>query len=228
VTAPNAELAYRNPYWDGVRKNARHEAYHPWDQGLFVGGYERPEDRDTFVRRQDLVSEYAWTITDPATVAFVAEHAGPRVIDPLAGSGYWAWLLGQHGTDVAASDLWPPDAGGNRYHRKRIVHVPVARADAAEAVVPAGDRTLLLSWPPYDDPTGANVLAAYPGSRIVYIGEGESGCCGGDDMWAALRSGWVEVAVHRPVQWWGLHDWVTVYERGPDGGEGGSVKESAS
>jgi hypothetical protein len=223
-TQPNAELAYRNPYWDTLADFARYEAYHPWDKGLFVGGYARDEDRNLNLRRRDLTSDYAWTITAPATVAFVAEHCGPRVIDPLAGSGYWAWLLAQHGADVAASDLNPPNVAANNWHRGGV-WTTVAARDAVEAVRGSAGRTLLLSWPPYDDPTGAKVIEAYAGDRIVYIGEGDSGCCGGDDMWELLRSGWHEVAEHRPVQWYGLHDWVTVYERGPrpDGGEGGST-----
>lgn len=230
-TTPNAALAYRNPYWDTVAGSARIEAYHPWDKGLFVGGYERDADRALHLRRHELTSEYAWTITGPATVAFVAEQCGPRVVDPLAGSGYWAWLLRQHGADVVASDLDPPNVAANKWHRGGV-WTSVAALDAVEAIeaVEGTDWTLLLSWPPYDDPIGAKILTAYRGPRIVYIGEGDNGCCGDDDMWSLLRSGWHEVAEHRPVQWWGLHDWVTVYERGPrpDGGEGGSADGGAS
>lgn len=208
-------ITYENPHWDTVRDFARQDEYHAWDKGLFVGGYRRPEDLNANLRRHDLTSRYAWTITDPATVAFVAEHAGPRVVDPLAGTGYWAWLLSQHGTDVAASDLNPPDlVGENQWHRDGSVFVSVARADAVEAVTVLGDdRTLLLSWPPYDVPIGRKVLDAYRGARVVYIGEGSGGCCGDDDMWSELETNWSEVAEHKPVQWWGLHDWVTVYER---------------
>lgn len=214
MTAPTT---YANPYWDTVAEFAHHEEYHSWDKGLFIGGYDRDTDRALHLRRNDLVSEYAWTITAPATVEFVAEQCGPRVVDPLAGSGYWAFLLGQLGADVAASDLEP---GASRWHRHGL-HVPVAQADAVDAVKAAADRVLLLAWPPYAAPIGAQVIEAYAGDRIVYIGEGDYGCCGDDDMWTLLGSAWHEVAEHRPVQWWGLHDWVTVYERGPrpDGGE---------
>lgn len=206
---------YANPYWDAVSENARHQEYHPWDKGLFVGGYDRDDDRSAWIRRTDLTSEYAWTITDPATVAFVVEHVGPRVIDPLAGSGYWAWLLRQHNIDVAASDLKPPGTAKNQWHRGDATHTEVVASDAVDAVTVLGDeRTLLLAWPPYDDPIGAAVLDAFRGPRVVYVGEGEGGCCGDDNMWEVLRSGWHQVAEHRPVQWWGMHDWVTVYERG--------------
>lgn len=208
-------ITYDNPYWDTVREHVHEEERHSWDRGPFVGGYRGDGDAKMYTRRGDLTSKYAWTITDPATVAFVAEHAGARVVDPLAGTGYWAWLLSQHGIDVAASDLNPPDlVGKNQWHRDGTVFVPVARAGAVEAVTVHGDdRTLLLSWPPYDDPIGRRVLDAYRGQRVVYIGEGAYGCCGDDAMWSALEADWTQVAEHRPVQWWGMHDWVTVYER---------------
>lgn len=205
-----ALTTYANPYWDAVSSLAHIERYHTWEEpARFIGGATRW--RET-AGRHDLTSQYAWTITAPDTVDFVAEHAGTRVIDPLAGTGYWAHLLGQRGADVAASDLNPPNTAKNLWHRAGEVFVPVAARDAVDAVEET-DRTLLLSWPPYDEPTGAAVLNAYRGDRVVYIGEGESGCCGTDEMWAALRSNWTEVAEHRPVQWYGLHDWVTVYDR---------------
>lgn len=207
-------ITYDNPYWDAVRDHVHEEERHPWDRGPFVGGYRGDDGAKMYTRRHDLTSQYAWTITDPATVAFVTEHCGPSVIDPLAGTGYWAWLLAQHGLDVAASDINPPDGDGNTWHREGNVFVPVVKADAVDAVTVHGDgRTLLLSWPPYDADIGHDVLKAYTGERVVYIGEGSGGCCGDEAMWSALESEWVEVVDHKPVQWFGLHDWVTVYER---------------
>ena len=75
------------------------------------------------------------------------------------------------------------------------------------------DRTLLLAWPPYDDPIGEKALTAYAGTRVIYIGEMDGGCCGDDAMFQRLATEWREVAEIRPVQWAGLHDWVTVYDR---------------
>lgn len=204
----SAPTTYANPYWDAVSDQVR-ESDMPWRPGLTVGGLG---DWKPMIRRGDLTSEYAWTVTDPASVAFVAEHAGGRVIDPLAGTGYWAHILGQHGIDVAASDLNPPGTAVNEWHRAGKAFVPVAARDAVDAVEET-DRTLLLSWPPYDDPIGAAVLNAYRGDRVIYIGEGEYGCCGTDEMFSAFESDWTQVAEHQPVQWYGMHDWITVYDR---------------
>jgi hypothetical protein len=32
-------------------------------------------------------------------------------------------------------------------------------------------------------------------------------------MFDALERDWAETVDHRPVQWFGMHDWVTVYDR---------------
>lgn len=197
-----------NPYWNEVRNTV--EADRTWG-GPTARIYAF--DGSPYADRHDLVGRYAWTISDPATVAFVAEHAGARVLDPMAGSGYWAYLLSAT-ADVLAFDLNPPDLGGNHWHKQGVIHAPVDRGDAIEVADRHGaGRTLLLAWPPYDDPTGASVVRAYGGARIVYIGESSGGCCGDDNLFDEFRSNWVKVAEHRPVQYTGMHDFVIVYDR---------------
>jgi hypothetical protein len=218
---PAATLA--NPYWDAVRDHVDPTGSlwgTPTVDGL--GRYRTPDGRIDLARwnqealkRHDFTARYAWTITDPATVDFVIRHAGPRLVDPLAGTGYWAWLLSQAGVDVVAYDQHPPtvDSESNRWHRNVAAHCPVMQGDAVDTVTVHGDRTLLLAWPPCASPLGADVLRAYAGPRVIYIGEGQFGCCGDDAMFDLLARDWVEVADHVPVQWDGLHDVVRVYHR---------------
>lgn len=205
-----------NAYWDAVRDHIEQD-------DLFGGpvvdsygsiAYRRTREIEYRCDRGELTSIYAWTVSDPATVAFVREHAGPMVVDPLAGSGWWAHLLDQAGITVLASDLNPPDGTeANHWHRSST-HARVGQADAADAVALApATATLLLSWPPYDSDIGARIVEAYRGDRIVYIGEGWGGCCGDDRMFELFERGWVQVAEHRPVQFYGIHDYVTIYQR---------------
>lgn len=205
-----------NDYWDAVRDYVQHDSL---GGGPAVDTYGSLSRRatgayGTEVKRTELTSRYSWTVTDPATVDFVVEYAGGMVVDPMAGSGWWAHLLTEAGVTVLASDENPPDGTeANTWHRYDA-HVPVGRSDAADAVslAPVG-ATLLLSWPPYDGDPGYRALKAYRGDRVIYIGEGEGGCCGDDNMFQFLRDEWDEVAEHRPVQFYGLHDFVTVYQR---------------
>lgn len=198
-----------NAYWDAVRDHT-----YTWDGGAPQVGAptDDPDWWKAAGSRRDLASRYAWTITAPATVAFVAHHAGPALVDPMAGTGWWAHLLTQAGVDVAASDLNPAGHPDNIWHRHGSLWHPVAATDGADAVRENGaGRTLLLSWPPYDTPDGANILTAYTGDRVIYIGE-PAGCCG-DDLHHMLGRDWTVVAEHRPVQWYGIHDHITVYDR---------------
>lgn len=202
-------LTATNAMWELVKDRVRPSEY-PWESGLQIGSIA---DWQLTRDRKDLASQYAWTVTAPGTVAFVVEHAGDRVIDPMAGSGWWAHLLGQAGVDVVAYDLHPPGTEENHWH-SHGTHVRITVADGATAVAEHGrDRTLLLSWPPYDSPAGTDILSAYAGARVIFIGEGTGGCTGDDRLHELLDAEWTEVASHRPVQWPGLHDYVTVYDR---------------
>jgi hypothetical protein len=202
-----------NPYWDAVKDHV-YTSVRPWGSESEVGSYMcHPDDIANEPHRHQLVKQYSWTIPDPASLEFVLKYCDRPVLDPLAGTGYWAWLLQQNGIEVIASDLHP---GDNQWHNGAPLHASMFSEDAVDAVKMWGaKRTLLLSWPPYGHRIGADVVEKYihwGGNRIIYIGELEGGCCGTDTMFEFLSS-WDEVATHRPIQWFGLHDYITVYER---------------
>lgn len=209
-----------NPYWDEVK------GYIGVDRlmgqtAVLPPHPDHPDDSDGFwsslasteLRRQ-LVPRYAWTVTSPDTVAFVAKYAGPFVVDPMAGTGYWARLLAERGAFVMAYDRHAADPAANHWHQSMPHWTRVLSGEAADTVAAAGAGvTLLLSWPPYDTPDGADAVRAYTGNRIIYIGEGDGGCTGDDELHKILSAEWIEVEYHKPVQWWGLHDMVFVYDR---------------
>ncbi|QKW15322.1 hypothetical protein [Verrucosispora sp. NA02020] len=218
----NATTAIINPYWDALRSQVDTTGS-LWDTPS-VGGIRSYRqaggdlDADRWAReapkRYDFVNQYAWTITDPDTVSFIAEHSHGRLVDPMAGTGYWAWILTQAGVDVVAYDLNPPvvDSERNHWHRNVAAHVTIGEADAKDSVWWHPSRTLLLSWPPYGF-DACPILDAYKGSRVIYIGEEWGGCCGDDGLFQAFERDWVKVAERVPVQWDGMHDVVHVYDR---------------
>lgn len=201
-----------NAYWDAVKDHVNLTGS-LWGTPE-VGGVPADRDYDRWVRetprRDEFVARYSWTITDPGTVAFVADHSQGRMVDPMVGTGWWAHVLARHGVDVACSDV---DPGGNRWHNGRALWVPVAGREAYDAVAEHPDRVLFLSWPPYNTRDGVDTVRAYRGDRIVAIHEGDGGCVGDDALFVELSTNWVEVAEHVPVQWFGIHDRVVVYDR---------------
>lgn len=221
-----AEVEVTNPYWDEVVPYVK-ECQWSWGRGHYeVGGPLRDlgsldaegnepigVDKswiDIFQKRYDLVSRYSWTIPDPGTLLFMDAFSTGRMVDPMAGTGYWAYLLGQMNIDVTCYDINP---GDNHWHKGYPLHMPVEKMDGVEAVKLHPDRALLLAWPPCGSPDGRDVLKAYEGDRVVFIGESQGGCTGSDGLYDLLESDWDLVAEHRPVQWFGVHDEVSVYDR---------------
>ncbi len=203
-----------NPFWEAVKDCVELDSL----RGNPVVGEFRldrtvEESMARFPNRQRLVRKYCWTIPDPETVAFVAKHARGGLVDPIAGTGYWAYLLAQLGVEAVCYDLNPgKELHTNGWHGEDL-HSEVSEKDCAEAAALHPDRTLFLSWPPYAQDVGARILTAYKGRRLIYIGEGQGGGTGDDQMHRLLDMDWTEVDSREPVQWWGAHDRVTVYER---------------
>ena len=202
-----------NPYWEAVKDCVAADSLRGNPVvGEFLLDLSVKENMARSPNRQRLVRKYCWTIPDPETVAFVAKHAQGGLVDPIAGTGYWAYLLAQVGVDVVCYDLNPGAALlTNGWHGEDL-YTEVCAKDCAEAAALHPERTLFLSWPPFQEDVGARILMAYKGIRIIYIGESE-GHTGDDELRRILENDWTEVDSRRPVQWWGVHDLVTVYER---------------
>jgi hypothetical protein len=210
-----------NPYWDAL-KHRTDPTGSLWDTPT-VGGFRTYRNRNGDIdydkwlaempNRCEFVANYCWTIPDPASLAFVVRHVQGRAVDPMAGTGYWVRLLTDLGVDAVAYDI---DPTGNQWHKNRPLHYPVKKEDGETAVRRHPDRTLILSWPPYDAPIGTIILNAYKnagGTRVVYIGEAEDGCCGDASLFEQLELDWTLVDQHVPVQWDGIHDVIRVYTR---------------
>lgn len=203
-----------NPYWDAVKEHIQPSYRATWHPDCADMLEVNPYPRGDGPRRHDYVSTYAWTIPDPDSVQFVLAHCGERVIDPLAGSGYWAWLLRSAGIRVDASDLKPPNLGGNGWHPGAYVWTNVGQADAR--TLPwddITDRTLLLSWPPYGADLGEQVARSFRGQRLIYIGESEGASCGTDEMFDYFDEAFNLAAERTPVQWSGMYDEIRIYDR---------------
>ncbi len=216
-----------NPWWALAAPLAKSSDGFRWssldgDDPLEIGGLNVTSDKETVeawkVRRFG-TARYAWSVTDPDTVQFVAEHSRGKMIDPIAGTGYWQMLLAQLGVDVISSDVNPPLGTGhenNDWHPDASQFVEVAKLDAVEAIKASSpSRTLFLAWPPYDTTLAWQCLDAYQGERFIFIGEGMGGCTADDSFFELLERDWTFRGGHRPVQFFGIHDYVTAYDRKP-------------
>jgi hypothetical protein len=209
-----------NPYWEQIKHLVTKSRY-PYE-GPQVGdsmnfrSLDGPGGSyfDVFRLRRELTAKYSWSVPSPDAVDFVVKHSNGSILDPMAGTGYWEFLLRQAGVDCDAFDLIPPDLGPeNLFHIDADTHVEVipAAAEVSAALAVAG-QTLFLSWPPMSD-AGARAVKAYPGNRLIYIGEGHGGCTGDDEFFDLLDTQWQMGDVHKLPQWSGIHDFISVYDR---------------
>lgn len=176
--------------------------------------------------RHQLCGRYAWAIPNDEALDTIV--AWGNVVEIGAGTGYWASLLAARGVAVAAYDLHPPDRDVNVFCDPGVTWTRIRRGGVAKAARHP-QRTLLLCWPPYvsrswDDRRPQADDVAYwaarrhlraGGRRLVYVGEGNGGCTGGNAFHDLLEHEYALVRTVAIPQWWGLHDRAMFYERHP-------------
>jgi hypothetical protein len=230
--------ATTNPYLDAYRAAADHQRDHDPNFGLLSwSGAPQPVEycyaclRDPAagarVTRHGVKLTYSWAIPNDAALQAIADR-GP-IVEIGAGGGYWAGLLRARGVDVVAYD---PEVEGGDWHDGTRWSEVLTGDHTVAAQHP--DRTLLLVWPSYDLAWTDQVLDAYAGSTVIYVGEGAGGCTGTSRMHTLLGADsycWHTSTEDEPCgctserarfqvtaevdipQWAGLHDRLTVHDR---------------
>jgi hypothetical protein len=203
-----------NPYWEIIRQLPLDDMPLPWnvrpEPMLHWFGGNR-EDFKVFADRFDMCGTYSWSICSPGDIAWMREVLGGRgVVEPGAGSGYWAWQMRQAGIDMVAYE--PNEPGpGNGYARRTWTSV---LSDGHDAPKHHPDRALFLCWPSYAEPWAAQSLACYKGDLLIYAGEEQGGCTADDAFFELRDAEWEEVSESgRHVSYWGIHCSLTAYRR---------------
>ncbi len=165
-------------------------------------------------KREQFCKRYAWAVPSQAAVELVAKYS--PLVEIGAGKGYWAKLLQEAGADVLAFDRAPPSSSMSGAHANGHCDpgcfTKVRKGGPPQAAKHPG-RTLLLCWPPYSGTMAADCLARYQGEHVIYVGEGEGGCCASGAFFRKLGRSFEQVEELAIPQWMGLHDYLTVYKR---------------
>lgn len=112
-----------------------------------------------------------------------------KCLEIMAGSGMLSFALRDLGVEVASTDNydWTSKIEGyENWHRKPFTYVE--NIDAISAIEKYGKDVdfIIMSWPPYDEPIGNEVLLKMreinPNCKLIYIGEGYGGCTADDDF----------------------------------------------
>jgi hypothetical protein len=165
-------------------------------------------DRDDYrtSHRSRYVREVSWAI--PSEEALRAISALGPIVEIGAGGGYWAQLLRERGVDILAFDQQPDPELNPKYLAR--TWGPVAQAPATIAAE-YPERTLLLIWPPQDDPMAHQALQNYRGDRVAYIGGSYQGLWADDAFHQLLAEEWEYTDRVDLPTWEYLEDRVHIY-----------------
>lgn len=166
-----------------------------------------------YENRQKFVRQYSWSIPAKEAIDAIKKWARPPIYDIMAGSGYWTKLLNQAGIKTYAYDLHKV-AKHNPY-KMQPKHAKIKRRHALEVTRRFNKPTdIILSWPPYDEPLGNEILKTLPiGSRVFYFGEGWGGATGDDAMHANLNKNFKNLEEIDLPKFAGLYDRLYIYEK---------------
>lgn len=174
-----------------------------------------------FLRLRDrFIKNCSFAIPTRSVLKELAKYS--PIVEMGAGSGFWSYKLKKVGAKVVAFDnfsgryAWDRDIAlgldksGTYGFKKRWDEVLKGGPSVLEDYP---DHTLMLCWPDYQNPMASRSLDCYEGKRVIYIGEGPGGCTGDDEFHNKLKRDWTEVKFLEIPQWYGIHDWVMIYER---------------
>ena len=176
------------------------EYYNEWKKAQTQGWLNQ------FILREKLVKKFSWAIPNREALAAIAALGKP-IVELGAGSGYWAMLLQKMGVTIIPVDREPPP---NIFAHNTYTQIIKG---SCECLSGYPGYVLMLCWPPYCTPLAADAVKAYQGNTIIYIGEGYGGCTGDDEFHVLLNNGWELTQEIRIPQWYGMHDFMGIYQR---------------
>jgi hypothetical protein len=160
----------------------------------------------------DLKRKYAYAVPTKEALEIIADH-GP-IIEMAAGNGYWAWLLRQTGVKVAAFDKSPAASGKDGYFANSHTWTDVAKG-SVEQIRKHPNHTLMLVWPPPNDPLALNALSQYKGNRLLYVGETGADYIGSLEFHDKLADRWTLSQYIELPTFPSYEDALHVYTRNP-------------
>ena len=147
----------------------------------------------------------------------VASTIEGGMVEIGAGTGYLSALLAGKGVDVVAADLGRELSSeiANAYHSRTGVFFDVLHG-GPELAARFPRRTLLLAWPPHQDPMAMRTLHEFTvagGASLAYVGEPDGGCTADEAFHEALSTQWVRTSCVPTARWPGARDDLFVYRR---------------
>lgn len=165
-------------------------------------------------KRDFFVKNYAWGAPDEESLKEIKEFVkGDKILEIGSGLGLWARLLQDIGVRIT-----PTNPARKDDHYLNLEKGPFTKIHAMghkEALETYGREydVLMLCWPPYSEYMAYEALSGFNGDKLIYVGESDGGCNATDAFFTLLSNKWEEVKCIDIPQWFGLHDYLFMYER---------------
>lgn len=170
--------------------------------------YDTFSSPDMFAARDVCTDHGSWVIIADTWIKCLAEWIdGRKCLEIMAGAGWLAKGLQNHGVDIIATDSYH----WNKRHTMMKHLTEVLRYEATRAVKTFTDtEVLIVSWPPYGKRTIVTACNTWNDrGPIVYIGEDDGGCNAPSGFFRHFHLDNTAPDIYLP-QWYGLHDEIRI------------------
>lgn len=191
-----------------------------------------------FMVRNSYNQKFSWPLLTEGLISRIQQFLqGKKCLSVMSGKGYLEYFLYIKNCDIIATDIKGNDEVNSFHTIKmnslfKVIHdhcgmsgpkrfralrsFDVIECDAIKAVTKYHDRdVLLMSWPNYMNSIGEKTLefALQVGIKyIIYIGEGDGGCCATDEFFEILQEKTIAIQDIKMSRFAGIWDNCTVYE----------------
>lgn len=168
--------------------------------------------KQNYIDRYFFTNNLSWAIPTIHAIKSIVEFAdSDQILEIACGLGLWAGMIEACGGNIITSD---PFTSHNTSQDKCFLS-NVHLLDAVTAVKTFETNVLFVCWPSYDSSYAHDALKEFKGNKLVYIGEGYSGCTADDNFHELLQREWKLVNNVQIPCWWGIHDSLNMLERIP-------------
>ena len=174
----------------------------------------------SFRARENLIHKFAFAIPNEESFKVFKKHQ--PLLEVGAGTGYWAYEIANRDIDIIATDIcffnkkynfshiWSDEFGRSKLRSAKFIF---AKMSAEDAIQKYPNHTLFMCWPCYCEAWSGEALKKYKGNHFILISEGQSGCCGGEELWEEIDKNWLEIETVAIPKFEGIHDFIAVYKR---------------
>lgn len=166
--------------------------------------------RDKFIKEMGF-AYVSWKWVNP----LVSWLGSKSVLEVMSGKGALSFALRQKGVNVIATD----DFSWHDNLKWNTLWTEIEDIDAISAINKYGKKSdvLIMSWAPYNEPIGYEVLKRYnevnPNGILLVIGEGHGGCTADDNFFRHFQT--INDDAFEEVdscfeRWEGIHDYPQI------------------